>query len=74
MEILWAVDGEPVQEKHDDVVVLATTKKNSILSIESVAARHAGFYTCSASNKAGAASHTSQLIVNGMPSVATFSS
>jgi hypothetical protein len=66
MEIAWSVDGMPIQEKHTDVDVLATTKKNSILSIESVAARHAGIYTCSASNKAGASSHSSVLKVNGM--------
>lgn len=65
MEILWVVDGTPIHEKHTDIDVLATTKKNSILSIESVAARHAGTYTCSASNKAGVASYSSVLKVNG---------
>ena len=65
MEITWSVDGVSIQEKHPDINVLATTKKNSILSIEFVAARHAGIYTCSASNKAGAASHSSILKVNG---------
>ncbi|KAJ8667920.1 hypothetical protein QAD02_009583, partial [Eretmocerus hayati] len=72
MEITWLVDGTPVQEKHNDVDVLATTKKNSILSIESVAARHAGMYSCTASNKAGAASHSSELKVNVAPEIAPF--
>ncbi|CAD1475933.1 unnamed protein product, partial [Heterotrigona itama] len=65
IEITWALNGEPISRDRSDVNVLATTRKNSILSIESVAARHAGEYTCSASNKAGATSHSATLAVNG---------
>uniref|UniRef100_A0ABD2WQD2 Ig-like domain-containing protein n=1 Tax=Trichogramma kaykai TaxID=54128 RepID=A0ABD2WQD2_9HYME len=72
IDISWSVDGQPVAEKHADVAVLATTKKNSILSIESVAARHAGVYTCSAANKAGAVSHSSILKVNVSPQIVPF--
>ncbi|XP_076297106.1 Down syndrome cell adhesion molecule 1 isoform X24 [Lasioglossum baleicum] len=67
IEISWALNGEPIERKRWDINILATTKKNSILSIESVAARHAGEYTCSASNKAGATSHSATLVVNVPP-------
>lgn len=65
IEITWALNGEPIRPDRSDINILATTRKNSILSIESVAARHAGEYTCSASNKAGATSHSATLAVNG---------
>ncbi|XP_024891161.1 LOW QUALITY PROTEIN: hemicentin-2-like [Temnothorax curvispinosus] len=65
IEITWALNGEPIRPERSDVNILATTRKNSILSIESVAARHAGEYTCSASNKAGATSYSATLAVNG---------
>ncbi|XP_061930161.1 cell adhesion molecule Dscam2 isoform X13 [Apis cerana] len=67
IEISWALNGEPIGRDRSDINVVATTKKNSILSIESVAARHAGEYTCSASNKAGATSHSAILAVNVPP-------
>lgn len=65
IEITWALNGEPISRDRSDINILATTRKNSILSIESVAARHAGEYACSASNKAGATSHSATLAVNG---------
>ncbi|XP_071635315.1 Down syndrome cell adhesion molecule 1 isoform X18 [Temnothorax longispinosus] len=67
IEITWALNGEPIRPERSDVNILATTRKNSILSIESVAARHAGEYTCSASNKAGATSYSATLAVNVPP-------
>ncbi|XP_035731498.1 Down syndrome cell adhesion molecule-like protein Dscam2 isoform X25 [Vespa mandarinia] len=68
LDISWAFNGTPIETNHgSDVVVGSTNKKNSVLTIESVAARHAGEYTCSASNRAGAASHTALLTVNVPP-------
>ncbi|XP_018361981.1 PREDICTED: Down syndrome cell adhesion molecule-like protein Dscam2 [Trachymyrmex cornetzi] len=67
IEITWALNGEPIRPDRSDINILATTRKNSILSIESVAARHAGEYTCSASNKAGATSYSAALTVNVPP-------
>ncbi|XP_078037888.1 Down syndrome cell adhesion molecule 1 isoform X14 [Augochlora pura] len=68
LEITWAFNGTPIDSHHgSDVVVASTNKKNSVLTIESVAARHAGDYTCSASNRAGATSHSAQLTVNVPP-------
>lgn len=66
LEISWAFNGTPIGSHHgSDVVIGSTNKKNSVLTIESVAASHAGEYTCSASNRAGATTHSSRLTVNG---------
>ncbi|XP_046813663.1 Down syndrome cell adhesion molecule-like protein Dscam2 isoform X11 [Vespa crabro] len=74
LDISWAFNGTPIETNHgSDVVVGSTNKKNSVLTIESVAARHAGEYTCSASNRAGAASHTALLTVNVAPQILQFS-
>ncbi|XP_017767401.1 PREDICTED: Down syndrome cell adhesion molecule-like protein Dscam2 isoform X1 [Eufriesea mexicana] len=68
LEISWAFNGTPIDSHHgSDVVIGSTNKKNSVLTIESVAARHAGEYTCTAANRAGATSHSSQLTVNVPP-------
>lgn len=66
LEISWDFNGTPIENHQEtDMVVASTNRKNSVLSIESVAARHAGRYTCMASNVAGAATHSTILSVNG---------
>ncbi|XP_068990773.1 Down syndrome cell adhesion molecule 1 isoform X1 [Neodiprion pinetum] len=67
IDISWALNGEPIGQNHPDINILATTKRNSIMSIDSIAARHAGEYTCTASNKAGATSQSATLAVNVPP-------
>lgn len=42
-------------------------KKLSAMTIESVNGKHAGNYTCQASNKAAIVNYTAALIVNGIP-------
>lgn len=66
IDISWALNGEIIGRNHPDINVVATTKRNSIMSIDSIAARHAGEYTCTASNKAGATSQSARLTVNGI--------
>lgn len=62
----WALNGEPITSKnHDDITVSSTGKRVSLMTIEAVSARHAGEYTCTASNAAGATSYSSTLAVNG---------
>ena len=46
-------------------VIISTNKRRSLLEIEAVNANHAGEYTCSVSNEAGSASHSTVLAVNG---------
>lgn len=67
IDITWAFNGQLVKELQDhDVLVASTNRKNSVLSIESVNAKHVGEYTCLASNHAGTASYSSYLAVNGI--------
>ncbi|XP_036142523.1 Down syndrome cell adhesion molecule-like protein Dscam2 isoform X34 [Monomorium pharaonis] len=67
IEITWTFNGTPIDSHDTDIVVGSTNRKNSVLSIESVAARHAGDYTCTASNRVGATTHTAHLAVNVPP-------
>lgn len=60
--ITWSHNNATLE---DDVSIVQINKKVSTLTIESVRAEHAGFYTCSAHNAAGPASHSAQLQVNG---------
>lgn len=66
IEITWAFNGTSIDSRDSDVVIGSTNRKNSVLTIESVAARHAGDYTCTASNRVGATTHTAHLAVNGI--------
>lgn len=52
-------------EEIEGVTIGSFGKKISVLAIDSVAEHHAGNYTCLARNRAGTASHTSELIVKG---------
>ncbi|XP_026825560.1 Down syndrome cell adhesion molecule-like protein Dscam2 isoform X4 [Ooceraea biroi] len=67
MDIAWAFNGEPISAEHTDQFSITKSKRLSVLSIDAVAARYAGEYTCTASNKAGASSHTAALAVNVPP-------
>lgn len=50
---------------NDGIVIMRSTQKMSVLSIEAVKARHRGNYSCFASNKAGTSQHNSYLSING---------
>lgn len=63
LEISWALNGMPIDESHR--ISVTTTKRNSLLSIDSASPSHAGMYTCVASNAAGATSYSAELTVNG---------
>lgn len=65
MDISWAFNGEPINDEHRDQFVITKSKRLSVLQIDAVAARHAGEYTCTVSNNAGASSHMAALAVNG---------
>lgn len=69
MDISWAFDGTPIDPERSDQYTITKSKRLSVLAIDAVAARHAGEYTCTASNRAGASSHTAALAVNGNSSV-----
>ena len=46
--------------------VMRGGKRTSLLTIDSVMARHAGNYTCKAKNLAASVTYSTQLIVNGL--------
>lgn len=64
LEIEWLFEGRKIGPS-DEVSITKSGQKISMLSIDSVQPRHAGNYTCLASNRAGTAEHTSELKVIG---------
>lgn len=50
---------------NDGVVITRTNQRISMLSIETVKARHRGNYTCIAKNRGGATQHSVSLFING---------
>lgn len=65
LNISWQLDGRPF----DDYLEVFTTKRGkriNELTIESVAAKHVGNYTCLAVNRAGVDNYTAPLRVNGV--------
>ena len=70
VNLTWTFDDTPIDSSRPDVNIIIN-KRVSFLSIDSVAARHAGRYKCIASNAAGSDSHTAVLSVNGISSPTT---
>ncbi len=65
LTITWALKGDDVSSEPG----LSTTTlgtRTSMLTIQSVGYRHSGTYTCTAKNRAGTASQTAELKVNGI--------
>ena len=65
MDIYWTRNGGRVFS-NDGLIVTRTSQRISVLSIESVRARHSGNYTCVATNSAGARTQWSILAVKGL--------
>ena len=66
IDIVWSLNGEPISHDYPDVTISTSSKRVSVLTIDAVTARHAGEYTCSASNAAGGTSYSASLAVNGI--------
>ncbi|XP_026295691.1 Down syndrome cell adhesion molecule isoform X12 [Apis mellifera] len=67
VEIVWKFNGRAIGFNDPDLTITRINKHMSALSIESVAARHAGEYTCVATNRAGNVTHSTTLAVNVPP-------
>ncbi|XP_046417331.1 Down syndrome cell adhesion molecule-like protein Dscam2 isoform X12 [Neodiprion virginianus] len=67
IDITWSLNGQSIGNDYLDIIVSRSSKRASTLTIDSVAARHAGEYTCSASNAAGFVTHSATLTVNVPP-------
>lgn len=67
INITWSHDGQvlPTLGDPDSGITLITTKRSSVLSIDSIAGEHAGNYTCTGTNRAGSDSLATSLFVNG---------
>ena len=49
----------------DEISIIATGTRGSVLLIQSLSPHHMGNYTCVASNRAASSSYTAPLIING---------
>ncbi|XP_061930170.1 cell adhesion molecule Dscam2 isoform X21 [Apis cerana] len=68
IELAWALNGQPISaNNHPDITISSTGKRVSLMTIEAVSGSHAGEYTCTASNAAGATSYSATLAVNVPP-------
>ena len=64
LKISWCLKGDVISSEPSLTTTMIGTR-TSILIISSVGYRHSGHYTCHASNKAGSAKYTTELLVNG---------
>lgn len=64
IDVAWTKNGGRVYT-NDGIVVTKTSTRMSVLSIESARARHAGNYSCVATNNAGETRQWAVLAVNG---------
>uniref|UniRef100_A0A182NC81 Down syndrome cell adhesion molecule n=1 Tax=Anopheles dirus TaxID=7168 RepID=A0A182NC81_9DIPT len=62
LDIEWLFEGRKI-EASSEISIMKSGQKISMLSIETVQPRHAGNYTCLATNRAGSVEHTSELKV-----------
>lgn len=65
IDIVWLHDGLPIDAMDSAIVTSKLGKRLSVLNIDSVEGRHAGQFSCVASNLAGAVEWAAVLIVNG---------
>lgn len=67
LHIKWFFENAPIEGPKTDIVVSEIGKRAKQLTIDSVAAKHAGEYTCVAENSAGSRMRSAVLSVNGIP-------
>lgn len=65
INVTWLLNGKAIDSFHD-ISLARIGKRVNVLTIEAVAAHHAGNYSCRAQNKAGLTEHYARLIVNGL--------
>lgn len=71
IDITWMFRDKQIEFGHD-IIESSSSKRVKQLTIEAVAAEHAGEYTCVASNIAGSVSQTAVLEVNGIILISYF--
>ncbi|RXS50745.1 hypothetical protein ETB91_15130 [Lacticaseibacillus rhamnosus] len=65
LEFSWFFNGQPIASLNKPEILISINKRRSTLDIEAVNAGHSGEYACTVSNRAGAASHSAVLAING---------
>lgn len=62
--VIWTLNRHPLMP---DLEILTEKRGKRInnLMIDAIEAKHAGIYTCIATNKAGKTEHSAELVVNG---------
>lgn len=65
IDFRWLFNGRPVSEM-SGITTAKMGKRNSVLTIDSVTGKHAGNFTCQASNSATSIDSTAALVVNGI--------
>lgn len=65
LDIFWSLNSIPIVSGEHSVSVLRLNARTSILSVDSLSAKHRGTYKCIARNEAGQTEHHSELRVNG---------
>uniref|UniRef100_A0A182QBV3 Down syndrome cell adhesion molecule n=1 Tax=Anopheles farauti TaxID=69004 RepID=A0A182QBV3_9DIPT len=71
IDIGWSFNGRRLAA-NDAIMITNGGPRVSILSIDAVDSRHAGNYTCHASNRAGSTKHTAELQVMALPIILPF--
>ncbi|KAI5745650.1 hypothetical protein M8J76_013118 [Diaphorina citri] len=69
----WLFNARPIPADSNLVSISQSSRKLSVLSIESLTYQHAGNYTCVATNEAATSSYSSELKVNVVPRIQPFS-
>lgn len=65
INVTWLLNGRAIDSYHD-ISLARLGKRVNVLTVESVAAHHAGNYSCRATNQAGTTEYAAQLIVDGL--------
>uniref|UniRef100_A0A1A9V522 Ig-like domain-containing protein n=1 Tax=Glossina austeni TaxID=7395 RepID=A0A1A9V522_GLOAU len=72
VSVIWALNRHPIMPDLDILTERRGQRIHSLM-IDAIEAKHAGIYTCIASNLAGKTEHSAELIVNVPPRINPFS-
>ena len=65
LDITWMFEGQVIEADRSDILISTIGRRIKQLTIEAVTARHAGEYTCVASNEPESIARSAKLVVNG---------
>lgn len=65
LQLHWTLNGQPITNEHVGIRIIKMSPKLSSLSIDSISGHHRGLFKCIATNAAGMAEQSAELMVNG---------